>query len=246
MFPLVRVHSECLTGDALGSWRCDCGEQLDAAMREIGREGRVRVIYLRGHEGRGIGCTPSCTRTPSRTTGLDTVDANLRLGFPVDARDYGVAAAILSDLGVRRIRLLSANPDKSARLGDLGIEVTARLPLPVTERAENALYLATKRSRMGHDSARSLPDAWSGVGARSGTRRSRGRAASAAARSVRVACRCRSVRCTIAQLAQSVDGFIAIEDRRRQLRLRRRGPRAPASAAGAGGCRRCWSPDGHR
>ena len=159
--PLVRVHSECLTGDAFGSWRCDCGEQLEAAMREIGREGLGVVIYLRGHEGRGIGLHAKLHAYALQDAGLDTVDANLRLGLPIDARDYGVAAGILNDLGVRRIRLLSANPTKSARLGDLGIEVTARLPLLVTERAENAFYLATKRNRMGHDSTRSLPDVWS-------------------------------------------------------------------------------------
>ena len=178
--PLVRVHSECLTGDAFGSWRCDCGEQLEAAMREISREGLGLIIYLRGHEGRGIGLHAKLHAYALQDAGLDTVDANLRLGLPVDARDYNVAAAILRDLGVRRIRLLSANPNKSDRLGDLGIEITARLPLPVTERAENAFYLATKRNRMGHDTAGNLPDVWSELPT-----------------------------VTIAQLAQSVDGFIA-------------------------------------
>ena len=119
------------------------------------------IIYLRGHEGRGIGLHAKLHAYALQDAGLDTVDANLRLGLPVDARDYNVAAAILRDLGVRRIRLLSANPNKSARLTDLGIEVTARLPLPVTERAENAYYLATKHNRMGHDSTRNLPDVWS-------------------------------------------------------------------------------------
>ena len=119
--PLVRVHSECLTGDAFGSLRCDCGEQLEAAMREIGSEGRGVIIYLRGHEGRGIGLHAKLHAYALQDAGLDTVDANLRLGLPVDARDYNVAAAILRDLGVRRIRLLSANPNKSDRLGDLCI-----------------------------------------------------------------------------------------------------------------------------
>jgi 3,4-dihydroxy 2-butanone 4-phosphate synthase/GTP cyclohydrolase II len=206
--PLVRVHSECLTGDAFGSWRCDCGEQLDAAMREISREGLGVVIYLRGHEGRGIGLHAKLHAYALQDAGLDTIDANVHLGLPVDARDYGVAAAILNDLGVRRIRLLSANPDKSARLGDLGIEVSARLPLPVTERAENAFYLATKRNRMGHDSASILPDVW--------TELLQGRVPARAAAGAEAVLLERygslvaaGPTITIAQLAQSVDGFIA-------------------------------------
>jgi GTP cyclohydrolase II len=206
--PLVRVHSECLTGDAFGSWRCDCGEQLDAAMREIGREGLGVVIYLRGHEGRGIGLHAKLHAYALQDAGLDTVDANLRLGLPIDARDYGVAAAILTDLGVRRIRLLSANPDKSARLGDLGIEVTARLPLPVTERAENASYLATKRNRMGHDSAPRLPDVWSELLQGSvPTQAAAGADALLLDRYGPLVAAGPTI--TIAQLAQSVDGFIA-------------------------------------
>jgi 3,4-dihydroxy 2-butanone 4-phosphate synthase / GTP cyclohydrolase II len=206
--PLVRVHSECLTGDAFGSWRCDCGEQLEAAMREIAREGLGVVIYLRGHEGRGIGLHAKLHAYALQDAGLDTVDANLRLGLPIDARDYGVAGAILNDLGVQRIRLLSANPTKSARLGDLGIEVTARVPLPVTERAENAFYLATKRNRMGHDSARSLPDVWSEL--------LQGRVPDRAAAGLDAVLLDRygslvaaGPTITIAQLAQSADGFIA-------------------------------------
>jgi len=205
--PLVRVHSECLTGDAFGSWRCDCGEQLDAAMREIGREGLGVVIYLRGHEGRGIGLQAKLHAYALQDAGLDTVDANLRLGLPIDARDYGVAAAILTDLGVRRIRLLSANPTKSARLGDLGIEVTARLPLPVTERAENAFYLATKRNRMGHDSARSVPDMWSEL--LHGRVPDRAAAGLDAVLLDRYGSLVAGPMITIAQLAQSADGFIA-------------------------------------
>ena len=206
--PLVRVHSECLTGDALGSWRCDCGEQLDAAMQEIAREGLGVVIYLRGHEGRGIGLHAKLHAYALQDAGLDTVDANLRLGLPVDARDYDVAAAILRDLGVQRIRLLSANPEKSARLNDLGIEVTARLPLLVPEHAENAFYLATKRNRMGHDNTRDLPDVW--------TELLRGRVPNhaAAGRESELLDRYGSLVAAgpviaIAQLAQSVDGFIA-------------------------------------
>jgi 3,4-dihydroxy 2-butanone 4-phosphate synthase / GTP cyclohydrolase II len=205
--PLVRVHSECLTGDAFGSWRCDCGEQLEAAMREISREGLGVVIYLRGHEGRGIGLHAKLHAYALQDAGLDTVDANLRLGLPVDARDYGVAAGILNDLGVRRIRLLSANPTKSVRLSDLGIEVTARLPLQVTERAENAFYLATKRNRMGHDSTR-LPDVWSEL--------LQGRVPDRAAAGLDAVLLDRygslvaaGPTITIAQLAQSADGFIA-------------------------------------
>jgi 3,4-dihydroxy 2-butanone 4-phosphate synthase/GTP cyclohydrolase II len=206
--PLVRVHSECLTGDAFGSWRCDCGEQLDAAMREIRREGLGVVIYLRGHEGRGIGLHAKLHAYALQDTGLDTVDANLRLGLPVDARDYDVAAAILRDLGVRRIRLLSANPDKSARLSDLGIEVTARLPLVVAEHEENAHYLATKHNRMGHDNARNLPDVWSELlEGRVPDTATAGSEAELLDRYGPLVAAGPVI--TIAQLAQSVDGFIA-------------------------------------
>ena len=177
-------------------------------MREIGSEGLGVIIYLRGHEGRGIGLQAKLHAYALQDAGLDTVDANLRLGLPVDARDYGVAAAILRDLGVRRIRLLSANPSKSARLADLGIEVTARLPLPVTERAENAFYLATKRNRMGHDSTRNRPDVWSEL--------LQGRVPDRAAAESEAVLLDRygplvaaGPTITIAQLAQSVDGFIA-------------------------------------
>jgi 3,4-dihydroxy 2-butanone 4-phosphate synthase / GTP cyclohydrolase II len=206
--PLVRVHSECLTGDAFGSWRCDCGEQLEAAMREISREGLGLIIYLRGHEGRGIGLHAKLHAYALQDAGLDTVDANLRLGLPVDARDYNVAAAILRDLGLRRIRLLSANPNKSDRLGDLGIEITARVPLPVTERAENAFYLATKRTRMGHDNTRNLPDMWSELlQGRVPDRAAVGSDAVLLDRYGSLVAAGPTI--TIAQLAQSVDGFIA-------------------------------------
>jgi 3,4-dihydroxy 2-butanone 4-phosphate synthase / GTP cyclohydrolase II len=206
--PLVRVHSECLTGDALGSWRCDCGEQLDAAMQEIAREGLGVIIYLRGHEGRGIGLHAKLHAYALQDAGLDTVDANLRLGLPVDARDYDVAAAILHDLGVRRIRLLSANPAKSARLNDLGIEVTARLPLLVPEHAENAFYLATKRKRMGHDNTGKLPDVWSElVAGRVPDHAPAGPEAVLLDRYGSLVTAGPTI--TIAQLAQSADGFIA-------------------------------------
>jgi 3,4-dihydroxy 2-butanone 4-phosphate synthase / GTP cyclohydrolase II len=205
--PLVRVHSECLTGDALGSWRCDCGEQLDAAMRAISQEGLGAVIYLRGHEGRGIGLRAKLHAYALQDTGLDTVDANLRLGLPVDARDYGAAAAILRDLGLRRIRLLSANPAKSAKLSDLGIEVTARLPLVVTEHAENARYLATKRNRMGHDNGQNVPDVWSEL--LNGRVPQQAVGGPEAVLLDRYGPLVAAGSVTIAQLAQSIDGFIA-------------------------------------
>ena len=228
--PLVRVHSECLTGDAFGSLRCDCGQQLDAAMREIAREGLGVVIYLRGHEGRGIGLYAKLHAYALQDAGLDTVDANLQLGHPIDARDYDAAAAILDDLGVRRIRLLSANPHKSAQLSDLGIEITARLPLPVTVHAENAFYLATKRNRMGHDSVRSLPDVWSEL--LQGTVPKRAAAGADGLLLDRYGSLVAAgPTITIAQLAQSADGFIAsrtgdanyvsgVEDREHLHRLR--------------------------
>ena len=242
--PLVRVHSECLTGDAFGSWRCDCGEQLDAAMREIGREGLGVVIYLRGHEGRGIGLHAKLHAYALQDAGLDTVDANLRLGLPVDARDYDVAAAILRDLGVRRIRLLSANPHKSARLSDLGIEVTARLPLPVTEHPENAFYLATKRRRMGHDSGHSLPDVWSEL--LQGRVPDRAVAAREAVLLDRYGPLVSGRTSDHHRTAGAERRWLhRIENRRRQLRLWRRGPRAPAPAAGASGCRGRRRPDRH-
>lgn len=149
--PLVRVHSECLTGDALGSRRCDCGQQLDAALSEIAREGRGAVVYLRGHEGRGIGLLEKLKAYALQDKGIDTVDANTALGLPVDARTYGEAGEILKDLGITSLRLLSGNPAKQAALENLGIDVVERRGIPVIEYAENAAYLATKRRRMNHD-----------------------------------------------------------------------------------------------
>ena len=147
---LVRVHSECLTGDAFGSLRCDCGPQLRAALRRVATEGRGVVLYIRGHEGRGIGLLEKLRAYELQDTGVDTVDANLRLGLPADARDYGTGAQILYDLGVRTMRLLTNNPAKRAGLEGYGLRVVGRVPLPSRPHPENVRYLRTKRDRMGH------------------------------------------------------------------------------------------------
>lgn len=147
---LVRLHSECLTGEAMGSLKCECGPQLDAAMETINTaEGGV-VIYLRGHEGRGIGLTNKLKAYRLQEDGLDTLDANLALGLPADARDYGVAAAILRDLGISTVRLLSNNPEKRRQLIEHGIDVTELVPLVVGVGDVNIGYLGAKRDRMGH------------------------------------------------------------------------------------------------
>jgi 3,4-dihydroxy 2-butanone 4-phosphate synthase/GTP cyclohydrolase II len=146
---LIRVHSECLTGDVFGSLRCDCGAQLDAAMALIAAEGRGIVLYLRGHEGRGIGLLSKLQAYQLQDHGSDTVDANLELGLPVDARDYSTGAQILADLGVQSARLLTNNPDKVAGLTRYGLDVTP-VPLPVPVNAHNLRYLAAKRDRLGH------------------------------------------------------------------------------------------------
>jgi 3,4-dihydroxy 2-butanone 4-phosphate synthase/GTP cyclohydrolase II len=146
---LVRVHSECLTGDALGSARCDCGPQLAASLQRVAADGGV-VVYLRGHEGRGIGLLAKLVAYSLQDAGLDTVEANTRQGLPVDAREYGAAAAILADLGLDDIRLLTNNPDKPAGLRDNGIGVREWLPLEVGAGPDNASYLRVKRDRMGH------------------------------------------------------------------------------------------------
>jgi 3,4-dihydroxy 2-butanone 4-phosphate synthase / GTP cyclohydrolase II len=148
---LVRVHSECLTGDVLGSLRCDCGPQLDAALAAVAAEGRGVVLYLRGHEGRGIGLLHKLQAYRLQDGGADTVDANLALGLPSDARDYATGAQILADLGVRTMRLLSNNPAKLAGLEGPGLRVLGRVPLAVRPNPENLRYLRTKRDRMGHD-----------------------------------------------------------------------------------------------
>lgn len=146
---IVRVHSECLTGEAFGSLKCECGPQLDAALEAIQDEGGV-VIYLRGHEGRGIGLINKLRAYRLQEDGLDTLDANLALGLPIDARDYSAATAILADLGIDTVRLLTNNPEKVRQLEARGIRVSERVPLVVGVGAGNTGYLQTKRARMGH------------------------------------------------------------------------------------------------
>ncbi|MDR6866248.1 3,4-dihydroxy 2-butanone 4-phosphate synthase/GTP cyclohydrolase II [Microbacterium resistens] len=146
---LVRVHSECLTGEAFGSLKCECGPQLDAALDAIAEEGGV-VIYMRGHEGRGIGLINKLRAYSLQEEGLDTVDANLALGLPADARDYAAAAGILADLGITQVRLLTNNTDKATQLRELGLDVVEQVPLIVGVGPNNHQYLETKRDRMGH------------------------------------------------------------------------------------------------
>ncbi|MFE0330177.1 bifunctional 3,4-dihydroxy-2-butanone-4-phosphate synthase/GTP cyclohydrolase II [Streptomyces sp. NPDC058960] len=148
---LVRVHSECLTGDVFGSARCDCGPQLEASLRRIQAEGRGVVVYLRGHEGRGIGLMSKLRAYELQERGRDTLDANLELGLPADARDYAAGAQILKDLGVSSVRLMTNNPEKTDALLRYGLKVTAREPMPVQAGEHNLRYLRTKRDRMGHD-----------------------------------------------------------------------------------------------
>ncbi|MGZ4445357.1 MAG: bifunctional 3,4-dihydroxy-2-butanone-4-phosphate synthase/GTP cyclohydrolase II [Nocardioides sp.] len=147
---LTRVHSECLTGDVFGSHRCDCGPQLDEAQERIVAEGRGVVIYLRGHEGRGIGLIAKLQAYALQDGGRDTVDANLDLGLPADARHYGTATQVLRDLGIQSVRLLTNNPDKVSNLEDFGIRVAERVPLTPHPNDHNIAYLLTKRDRMGH------------------------------------------------------------------------------------------------
>ena len=147
---LVRVHSECLTGDVLGSLRCDCGPQLDAALAMVAEEGIGVVVYLRGQEGRGIGLGHKLRAYELQDGGHDTVDANIALGLPVDSRDYGVGAQILSDLGVSTMRLLTNNPSKYSGLASYGLEITGRVSIEIEPNPENERYLDTKRERMGH------------------------------------------------------------------------------------------------
>ncbi|HEX6568590.1 MAG TPA: bifunctional 3,4-dihydroxy-2-butanone-4-phosphate synthase/GTP cyclohydrolase II [Acidimicrobiales bacterium] len=147
---LVRVHSECLTGDVFGSLRCDCGPQLDEAMRRIAEEGLGVVVYLRGHEGRGIGIGHKLRAYALQEQGHDTVEANLALGMPVDSREYGIGAQILVDLGITTMRALTNNPAKYGGLEGFGLEITERVPLLTEPNPENIAYLRTKRERMGH------------------------------------------------------------------------------------------------
>lgn len=198
---VVRLHSECLTGDALGSRRCDCGEQLEQGLRAVRASGRGALVYLRGHEGRGIGLVEKLRAYALQDTGLDTVDANLALGHPADARSYEVGAAILRDLGLRSVRLLSSNPAKERALVDSGITVTGRDGLPVRPRPENARYLATKRERMGHDRP-AAEDEWAALLA--------GDVPGTGVLSLRYGDLVRHRgRLVLAQLGQSLDGFIA-------------------------------------
>jgi 3,4-dihydroxy 2-butanone 4-phosphate synthase/GTP cyclohydrolase II len=156
---LVRVHSECLTGDTLGSLRCDCGFQLADAMRQIDEEGTGVVLYLRGHEGRGIGLMHKLEAYALQDHGRDTVEANLELGLPSDARDYGVGAQILADLGITTMRLLTNNPTKRAGIEGYGLQIVESIPLEVAPNPENAAYLATKARKLGHSIHVGEPDA---------------------------------------------------------------------------------------
>ena len=147
---LTRVHSECLTGDVFGSLRCDCGDQLSAAMQLIANEGRGVMVYLRGHEGRGIGIGHKIRAYSLQDQGLDTVDANTQLGLPVDSREYGIGAQILADLGARELRLMTNNPAKYGGIAGYGLRVVERVPIVTAVTNENRSYLSTKRDRLGH------------------------------------------------------------------------------------------------
>jgi 3,4-dihydroxy 2-butanone 4-phosphate synthase / GTP cyclohydrolase II len=146
---LTRVHSECLTGDALGSLRCDCGDQYNNAMKMIGEEKRGILVYLR-QEGRGIGLINKLKAYNLQDQGMDTVEANIALGFPADLRDYSIAGEILWDLGVKKINLLTNNPDKIKSLEDFGIEIMDRIPIETEHKKECEFYMVTKKEKMGH------------------------------------------------------------------------------------------------
>jgi 3,4-dihydroxy 2-butanone 4-phosphate synthase / GTP cyclohydrolase II len=148
--PLVRVHSECLTGDVLGSLRCDCGEQLDAALKAINEYGKGVLVYMRSHEGRGIGLLNKIKAYALQDQGMDTVEANLEMGFPADLRQYGVGAQILSDLGIHSFNLLTNNPRKIKGLDGYGLQVLERIALSIPAQSHNNRYLNTKRDKLGH------------------------------------------------------------------------------------------------
>jgi GTP cyclohydrolase II len=158
--PLVRIHSQCLTGEVLGSLRCDCGGQLELAMQTIAQEGRGLVIY-EYQEGRGIGLMAKLQAYELQDAGIDTIEANHALGFKADFRDFSLAAAILQDLRIKRVRLLTNNPRKVRALSDAGVEVVARLPCEVVPTAHSLAYLQTKKQKMGHSLNLEIPDpAW--------------------------------------------------------------------------------------
>ena len=148
--PLIRIHSQCLTGDVFGSLRCDCGPQLAAAMAKIGEEGMGVLVYLRGHEGRGIGIHNKLLAYELQDNGMDTVEANLHLGLPADSREYGIGSQILVDLGITTMRYMTNNPAKYGGLEGFGLEMVERVPLQTVSNPENLHYLRTKREKMGH------------------------------------------------------------------------------------------------
>jgi 3,4-dihydroxy 2-butanone 4-phosphate synthase / GTP cyclohydrolase II len=147
---LVRVHSECLTGDVFGSLRCDCGVQLDRALEVIAREGQGVVVYLRGHEGRGIGLGHKLRAYSLQEQGRDTVEANIELGFPVDSREYGIGSQMLVDLGLTTLRLMTNNPSKYGGIEGYGLEIVERVPMHTEPNTENIAYLRAKKEKLGH------------------------------------------------------------------------------------------------
>jgi 3,4-dihydroxy 2-butanone 4-phosphate synthase/GTP cyclohydrolase II len=147
---LVRVHSECLTGDVFGSMRCDCGVQLDLALERVAVEGQGAVVYLRGHEGRGIGLGHKMRAYTLQDEGRDTVEANVELGFPPDSREYGIGSQILVDLGISTMRLMTNNPQKYGGLDGYGLRIVERVPLHAEPTSENIAYLRTKQDKLGH------------------------------------------------------------------------------------------------
>jgi 3,4-dihydroxy 2-butanone 4-phosphate synthase/GTP cyclohydrolase II len=157
--PLVRVHSECLTGDILASTRCDCGPQLQTALQKIADEGRGVLVYLRGHEGRGIGVGHKLRAYALQDDGMDTIEANEAQGLPVDSREYGVGAHILADLGITAMRLMTNNPTKLGGLEGYDLQITERVPIEIASNPENVRYLETKRDRMGHTLSEGTADA---------------------------------------------------------------------------------------